>query len=127
GTAADTITGGSGVNVISLAGGADSVNLAASTAKADVISVAAANTTTSAFAKIASFTNAATTGDQLDVFGTAAIANDASNVVAGTGLTASVSKGIATFAGANAATASLADLAAGLLKAGLADAANEVV
>ncbi len=129
GTAADVITGGSNINTITLNGGADQVDLAKSVAKADVITVAAAtNTTTSAFAKIAGFTNVATNGDKLDLGLTLAIVNDAAaGTVAGTGLTASVSNGILTFAGANAATATLADKVAGVVKAGLADAANEVV
>lgn len=128
GTGADVIKGGAGVNLITLAGGADQVDLSKSVAKADVITAAAASTTASAFAKITGFTNVATNGDKVDVTGTAALVNDAAaGTVAGTGLTASISSGVLTFAGSNAATATLADKVAGAVKAGLADAANEIV
>ncbi len=127
GTAADVLKGGTNVNTITLTGGADTVNLAASTAKADVITVSAnTNATIAGHVAITGFTNAASTGDKLDISVTAALVNDASAVSAGTGLTASIASGIMTFAGANAATATLADKVAGAVKAGLVDAANEV-
>lgn len=127
GTAADVITGGSNVNTITLAGGADTVDLSKSTAKADVITASAAtNTSIAGHQKITGFTSATSTGDKLDIATTAALANDASAVAAGTGLTASISSGIMTFAGANAATATLADKVAGAVKAGLVDVAGEV-
>ncbi len=116
GTGADVITGGSGVNVISLAGGADEVNLSASTAKADTLNVSAnAASTSSAFAMVTGFTSAATTGDKLDFQGGTGtvLAGAGSSVDLGstvTGLTGSLSSsGILTFGGTGAANATLAN------------------
>lgn len=130
GTAADVIKGGAGVNVVTLGGGVDTVNLSLSAAKADTVAISAAtNTTSAAFVSVTGFTSAATTGDKLDLSGTPTIQSDVSAGTA-TGvanLTASVSSGIITFAGSAAATATLANKVAAAVSSSFAGAQNETV
>jgi hypothetical protein len=133
GTGADVIKGGSGVNLITLAGGADQVDLTKSTAKADTVTVSGVTaTSTSAVIKIAGFTNAATTGDKLDIFGASLNATIQTDVSAGsatgvTNLTASVSNGVMSFTGSAAATATLADKVTAALSTNFANSQWEVV
>lgn len=133
GTGADVIKGGSGVNLITLAGGADQVDLTKSTAKADTVTVSGVTaTSTSAVIKIAGFTNAATTGDKLDIFGASQNATIQTDVSAGsatgvTNLTASVSNGVMSFTGSAAATATLANKVSAALSSNFANSQWEVV
>ena len=116
GSGNDSIIGGSGTNTITLNGGVDTVDLSKSAAKADVVTIASASgldATASKFVAITGFTNALSTsvGDKLDVLNTGTVVADASNVATGiTNLTASITKGIVTFGGSAAATATLANL-----------------
>lgn len=116
-----TFKGSSGVNILTGGSKAFTVDLAKSTAKADVLVIT--NATDSGYAQanaiISSFTNAASTGDKIDVLGTATItANVAAGAATGiTNLTAAITSGVITFAGTAAATATLQnkiDAAAGL-------------
>lgn len=131
GTGADVITGGSGVNALTLAGGADTINLSASVAKADTITFTGATaTSTSALVSITGFTNAVTTGDKLDTAITTVTIQ--ADVAAGTAtgianLTAGVTNGIMSFAGTAAATATLADKVAAATAAAFAGTSNEVL
>lgn len=112
GTGSDTITGGSGVNSVTLSGGVDAVILSASSARADsVISSAFTGTTSTQFIQITGFTNAATTGDRLDVAGTAVVLADiSSGQTSGvTNLTFGVTNGVLSFGGSAAASATLAN------------------
>ena len=133
GSAADTIVGGSGNNLITLTGGVDNVDLSKSVAKADIITISAAtNTTSAAFVDIKGFTNSgtATIGDKLDVaIATVVIqANVASGTATGvTDLTAGVINGIMTFGGSAAATATLANKVTAATGAGFAGAESEAL
>lgn len=132
GTGADVIKGGAGINLITLAGGADQVDLSKSVAKADVITISAATSTSaSASFAITGFTNSGTTtvGDKLDVAGTATIQADVSAGTATgvTNLTASATSGIMTFTGSAAATATLADKLAAAVSTNFANSANEAI
>lgn len=112
GTGNDTITGGSGKNTITLTGGVDTIDLSKSVAKVDTITTVAngLDALASKFVSITGFTNAATTGDKLDVLNTGSVLADVSNAATGiTNLTASVTKGVVTFSGSAAATMTLAD------------------
>lgn len=132
GSGADVIKGGSGINLITLGGGADQIDLSKSAAKADVITVSAATSTTStASFQITGFTNSGTTtiGDKIDTIGTATIQADVSagSATGVTNLTASVSSGVMTFAGSAAATATLANKISAAVSTNFANAANETV
>lgn len=132
GTGADVIKGGAGINLITLAGGADQVDLSKSVAKADVITISAATSTSAAASfAITGFTNSGTTtvGDKLDVAGTATIQADVSAGTATgvTNLTASATSGIMTFTGSAAATATLADKLAAAVSTNFANSTNEAI
>ena len=112
GSGADSFVGGSGINLLTSSGGADTFNISASTTKADVIAIGATSTSSTLLPKITGFTNVATNGDKLDIVNTATVRADVS---AGTStgvanLTATVSSGIVTFAGSALATAAFSDL-----------------
>jgi len=113
------VTGSSGINTITGGDQIFSANLAASTAKADVITLTNATGGTLALqnASLTGFTNSASVlaGDHLELAGVAVLGR-AGVAVAATAtatvptMTAAVSAtGIITFAGAGAATATLAD------------------
>ncbi len=126
-------TGGSGVNTVTGGNQVFSVNLAKSTAQADVITLtnATGGTTSLANATISGFTNSATVsiGDKLEVIGAATVQAD---VAAGTAtgianLTGAVTNGIMTFAGTAAASATLENKINAAASANFAGAAGEVI
>ena len=123
GSASDVIIGGSGVNLITLSGGVDSVDLTKSVAKADVVALAGQTGTSSTlFPTVTAFTNSATAtiGDKLDLptgAGLAVRADLATTATAIAGLNAAVANGIVSFTGTAAATATLADKVGELFKA----------
>lgn len=128
-----SITGGSGINSITGGNQVFTANLAASTTKADVITVtnATGGTHSAANATITSFTNSATAtiGDKLDVIGVATVQAD---VAAGTAtgianLTGTVVNGILTFAGTAAATATLANKIDAAASVNFAGTMNEAI
>ena len=106
-----TVKGSSGVNVITGGSAPITVDLVKSVANADqVVITSATGSTVNVVTSVSSFTNAAGTGDKLDVINTATITAD---VGAGTAtgvvnLTAQITSGIITFGGAAAATATFA-------------------
>lgn len=109
GSGNDVITGGSGTNTITLSGGSDAVNLTASTAKADVITLTSASGSTLALqnAVITGFTNAATTGDKVDLINTATVGAAVVSAATATDatITAALSAtGIFTFGGTGTVT-----------------------
>jgi len=126
-------TGGSGVNTVTGGNQVFSVNLAKSTAQADVITLtnATGGTTSLANATITGFTNSATVsiGDKLDVIGTATIQADvAAGTATGiTNLTGAVTNGVMTFAGTAAASATLENKINAAASANFAGALNEVI
>ena len=118
----DTITGSSQVDTIitgangadiTAGAGADVINLTASVAKSDLITlVAAADSNQAGYDRITGFTNSATAAvaDKIDFLGTVFVASDLATAQ-GTGttnLTATVANGLLTFAGSAAATVTLA-------------------
>jgi len=130
GTSATTngfnVTGGAGINLITGGTQVMSANLSASTAKADVITLTSATGGTDALpnATISGFTNSATVaiGDRLELDGVAVVGK-AGVTVAATAtavvptMTEAVSAtGLITFAGAGAATATLANKIAAALE-----------
>jgi len=105
-----TVRGSSGVNVLTGGSAPLVVDLSASTARADTVAfTSAAGSTLTALQSLTGFTNAAGTGDGLDVINTASLvpnlAPGASTGVAN--LTAGIATGVITFAGSAAATATL--------------------
>lgn len=111
-----SVTGGSGINTITGGSQIFSANLAASTAKADVITVTNATGGTVALpnATLSGFTNSATVavGDKIDLINTAsigaAVASAATTTVA-TANAALSATGIFTYSGTGAASLTLAD------------------
>jgi hypothetical protein len=112
GSGADSYVGGSGVNTLTTSGGADTFNISASTTKADTIALGVTSTSSTLLPKITGFTNAATTGDKLDIVNTATVRADVSagTSTGVTNLTATISAGVVTFAGTALATAAFSDL-----------------
>ncbi|MBB6082305.1 bluetail domain-containing putative surface protein [Castellaniella defragrans] len=98
---ADTIRGGSGQNQITLNGGADSVDLARSLARSDVLVIQSAtdlDARNGKFIEIAGFDTMAAHGDVLKIAGYTGIVENRDTIVGG-GVTVHASQGIATFSG----------------------------
>jgi hypothetical protein len=128
-----SFTGGSGINLVTGGSQVFTANLAASAAKADVITLtnATGGTTAMPNVTIAGFANSATVlvGDRIEVMGTAAVqANIVTATATGiTNLTGTVNNGIITFAGSAAATATLANKIDAAASANFAGALDEVI
>jgi hypothetical protein len=134
GAGADTIiTGAGGSNNttgITGGGGADTINLTASAAKTDILTIGATDSTTAVYDSVIGFKNLVTGGDKIDFAGAAGVLG---NVAAGTAtgvtnLTGAVTNGIMTFGGSAASTATLNDLIKAATNTSFANsAANTVV
>lgn len=134
GAGADTIiTGAGGSNSstgITGGAGADNINLTASAAKSDLLTIGATDSTTAIFDAVTGFKNLVTGGDKIDFSGAAGVLGDvaAGTATGVTNLTGSVSSGIMTFGGSAAGTATLANLISAATSTSFANsAANKVV
>lgn len=106
-----TLKGSSGTNVLTGGSAPVTVDITKSTTKADQVLITSATGSTAAvFQVISGFTNAAGTGDKLDVINTMTITGNAGAAATGvTNLSGAINSGIITFSGTAAAGATLLD------------------
>ena len=104
-----TLKGSSGTNVLTGGGAPLTVDITKSTTKADqVLITSATGSTSTVFQTISGFTNAAGTGDKLDLINNVTIAGNAGAAATGvTNLSGAITSGIITFSGTAAAGATL--------------------
>ncbi len=104
-----TLKGSSGTNVLTGGAAPLTVDITKSTTKADqVLITSATGSTSTVFQAISGFTNAAGTGDKLDLINNVTIAGNAGAAATGvTNLSGAITSGIITFSGTAAATATL--------------------
>jgi hypothetical protein len=104
-----TLKGSSGTNVLTGGGAPLTVDITKSTTKADqVLITSATGSASTVFQTISGFTNAAGTGDKLDLINNVTIAGNAGAAATGvTNLSGAITSGIITFSGTAAAGATL--------------------
>lgn len=106
-----TLKGSSGTNVLTGGAAPVTVDITKSTTKADqVLITSATGSTATVFQTISGFTNAAGTGDKLDLINNVTIAGNAGAAATGvTNLSGAITSGMVTFSGTAAAGATLQD------------------